>query len=130
MILPAQGICFATAIDTAKVTIAQLLKHGRVRRARLGLAGQNIALPRRMVRHHGLARESAVQVASIERGGPASGAGFEEGDIIVEFSGQPVSGFDDLHRMLTEETLGERVAVVVLRRGRRQTLQIQPEESR
>jgi len=130
IILPAQGICFATAIDTTKVTIAQLLKHGRVRRARLGLAGQNITLPRRMVRHHGLARESAVQVASIERGGPASGAGFEEGDIIVEFAGQPVSGFDDLHRMLTEETLGERVAVVVLRRGRRQTLQIQPEESR
>jgi S1-C subfamily serine protease len=130
IILPAQGICFATAIDTAKVTIAQLLKHGRVRRARLGLAGQNIALPRRMVRHHGLEREWAVQVASIERGGPASGAGFEEGDIIVEFAGQPVSGFDDLHRLLTEETLGERVAVVVLRRGRRHTLQIQPEESR
>jgi S1-C subfamily serine protease len=83
-----------------------------------------------MVRHHGLAHESALQVASIERGGPASGADFEEGDIIVEFAGQPVSGFDDLHRMLTEETLGERVAVVVLRRGRRQTLQIQPEESR
>lgn len=130
IVLPAQGICFATAIDTAKVTIAQLLKHGRVRRARLGLAGQNIALPRRMVRHHGLARESAVQVAAIERDGPSSGAGFEQGDIIVEFAGQPVSGFDDLHRMLTEETLGERVTVVVLRRGRRQTLQIQPEESR
>jgi S1-C subfamily serine protease len=130
VILPAQGICFATAVDTARVTIAQLLKHGRVRRARLGLAGQNIALPRRMVRHHELVRESAVQVASIERGGPASSAGFEEGDIIVEFGGQPVSGFDDLHRMLTEETLGERVSVVVLRRGRRQTLQIQPEESR
>jgi S1-C subfamily serine protease len=130
IILPAQGICFATAIDTAKVTIAQLLKHGRVRRARLGLAGQNIALPRRMVRHHELARESAVQVASIERGGPASRAGFEQGDIIVTFAGQPVSGFDDLHRLLTEETLGERVAVEVLRRGRRQTLRIQPEESR
>jgi S1-C subfamily serine protease len=130
MILPAQGICFATAIDTAKVTIAQLLRHGRVRRARLGLAGQNIVLPRRMVRHYELAHNAAVQVASIERGGPASRAGFEQGDIIVVFAGQPVSGFDDLHRMLTEEKLGERVAVDVLRRGRRQTLQIQPEESR
>jgi S1-C subfamily serine protease len=130
MILPAQGICFATAVDTARVTIAQLLKHGRVRRARLGLAGQNIVLPRRMVRHYGLAHEAAVQVASIERGGPASRAGFEQGDIIVAFAGQPVSGFDDLHRMLTEETLGERVAVEVLRRGHRQTLRIEPEESR
>jgi S1-C subfamily serine protease len=130
VILPAQGICFATAIDTAKVTLAQLLRHGRVRRARLGLAGQNIVLPRRMVRHYGLEHDAAVQVASIERGGPASRAGFEQGDIIVAFAGRPVSGFDDLHRMLTEETLGERVAVDVLRRGRRQKLEIQPEESR
>jgi len=129
MILPAQGICFATAIDTAKVTIAQLLRHGRVRRARLGLAGQNIVLPRRMVRHYGLAHDAAVQVASIERDGPARRAGFEQGDIIVAFAGRPVSGFDDLHRLLTEETLGERVAIDVLRRGRRQTLQIEPEES-
>ncbi len=130
MILPAQGICFATAIDTAKVTIAQLLRHGRVRRARLGLAGQNIVLPRRMVRTYGLERDSAVQVASIERGGPASRAGFEQGDIIVEFAGQPVAGFDDLHRLLTEEKLGASVPVAVLRRGRRLTLQTAPEEAR
>jgi S1-C subfamily serine protease len=130
VILPAQGICFATAIDTAKVTIAQLLKHGRVRRARLGLAGQNIVLPRRMVRHHGLERDGAVQAASIERGGPASRAGLEQGDIIVGFAGQPVAGFDDLHRLLTEEKLGGRVPVTVLRRGQRLTLDIQPDESR
>ena len=130
VILPAQGICFATAIDTAKVTIAQLLKHGRVRRARLGLAGQNIVLPRRMVRHYGLERDGAVQAASIERGGPASRAGIEQGDIIVGFAGQPVAGFDDLHRLLTEEKLGGRVPVTVLRRGRRLSLDIQPDESR
>jgi len=130
VILPAQGICFATAIDTAKVTIAQLLKHGRVRRAKLGIAGQNIVLPRRMVRHYGLERDGAVQAASIERGGPASRAGFEQGDIIVGFAGQPVAGFDDLHRLLTEEKLGARVAVTVLRRGRQVTLEIEPEESR
>jgi S1-C subfamily serine protease len=129
IILPAQGICFATAIDTAKVTIAQLLKHGRVRRAQLGIAGQNIVLPRRMVRHYGLEREGAVQAASIERGGPASRAGFEQGDIIVGFAGQPVAGFDDLHRMLTEEKLGESVPVTVLRRGRQVTLRIEPEEA-
>jgi S1-C subfamily serine protease len=130
VILPAQGICFATAIDTAKVTIAQLLRHGRVRRARLGLAGQNIVLPRRMVRHHGLERAAAVQAASVERGGPASRAGFEAGDIIVGFAGQPVAGFDDLHRLLTEERLGARVPVTVLRRGQRLSLEIEPEESR
>jgi len=126
----AQGICFATAIDTARVTIAQLLKHGRVRRARLGLAGQNIVLPRRMVRRYELARDAAVQVASIERGGPAARAGLEQGDIIVGFAGHPVAGFDDLHRLLTEERLGGRVPVTVLRRGQRLTLDIQPDESR
>jgi S1-C subfamily serine protease len=130
MILPAQGICFATAIDTAKVTIAQLLRHGRVRRARLGIAGQNIVLPRRMVRHYNLEREGAVQAASIERGGPAARAGFEQGDIIVGFAGQPVAGFDDLHRLLTEEKLGESVPVSILRRGQQLTFEIRPEESR
>jgi len=130
MILPAQGICFATAIDTAKVTLSHLLKHGRVRRARLGVAGQNIVLPRRMVRRHELARDAAVQVASIERDGPAARAGLEQGDIIVEFAGQPVAGFDALHRLLTEEKLGASVPVTVVRRGRRLTLEIQPEESR
>ena len=130
IILPAQGICFATAVDTAKVTIAQLLKHGRVRRARLGIAGQNIVLPRRMVRHYGLERAGAVQAASIELSGPASRAGFEQGDIIVGFAGQPVGGFDDLHRLLTEEALSGSVPVTVLRRGQRLTLEIQPDEFR
>ena len=129
VILPAQGICFATAIDTAKVTIAQLLRHGRVRRGRLGIAGQNIVLPRRMVRHYELERDGAVQAASIERGGPASRAGLEQGDIIVGFAGQPVAGFDDLHRLLTEEKLGGSVPVTVLRRGQRLTLEILPEEA-
>jgi S1-C subfamily serine protease len=129
VILPAQGICFATAIDTAKVTLAQLLRHGRVRRARLGIAGQNIVLPRRMVRRHDLARDGAVQAATIERGGPASRAGVEQGDIIIGFAGQPVAGFDDLHRLLTEERLGERVPLVVLRRGERVTIGIQPDET-
>ena len=129
MILPAQGICFATAIDTAKVTIAQLLKHGRVRRAVLGIAGQNIALSRRSVRHHGLEREGGVLVVSVEPGGPAANAGVKAGDIIVGFAGAPVSGFDDLHRLLTAETLGGQATLAVLRHGRRIELGVQPEES-
>lgn len=129
VILPAQGICFATAIDTAKVTIAQLLRHGRVRRARLGVAGQNIVLPRRMVRHHDLKRGEALQVASVEHGGPAAVAGVEPGDIIVGFADHPVAGFDDLHRYLTEEKLGEIVPLTVLRRGRRLTLHVRPVEA-
>ncbi len=129
VILPAQGICFATAIDTAKVTIAQLLKHGRVRRTRLGLAGQNIVLPRRMVRHHDLGRDEALQVVSVERDGPAAVAGVEPGDIIVAFAERPIAGFDDLHRSLTAEKLGEMVPLSVLRRGRHLTLHVRPDEA-
>ena len=128
-VLPAQGICFATAIDTAKVTVAHLLKHGRVRRARVGLAGQNIVLPRRMVRHHDLGRDEALQVVSVERDGPAAATGVESGDIIITFAGHPVTGFDDLYRYLTEEKLGESVPLTVLRRGRRLTLTVRPEEA-
>lgn len=129
VILPAQGICFATAIDTAKVTIAHLLKHGRVRRARLGLAGQNVVLPRRLVRHHDLTRDEALQVMSVDREGPAGDAGIEPGDVIVAFAEHPVVGFDDLHRYLTEEKLGEMVPLTVLRRGRRLTLHVRPDEA-
>jgi S1-C subfamily serine protease len=128
IILPAQGICLATAIDTAKVTVAQLLKHGRVRRARLGIAGENIALPRRLVRHHELAQESAVRAASIESGSPAARAGVEQGDLIVGFGGQPVAGFDDLHRALTGDRVGEPSELVVLRGARKLALSIVPAE--
>ena len=79
-----------------------------------------------MVRHYELAREGAVQAASVERGGPASRAGLEQGDIIVGFAGQSVAGFDDLHRLLTEERLGERVPIVVLRRGQKMSYDIEP----
>lgn len=116
IIRAAQGICFATAIDTAKVVIGQILQHGRVRRGWFGIAGQNVALARRVVRFHGLAQESGVRVASIEAGGPAQRAGLEEGDTIVSFDGAAVAGIDDMHRLLTEDRVGREAQVVVLRR--------------
>jgi S1-C subfamily serine protease len=125
----AQGICFATAVDTAKVTIAQLLKHGKVRRASLGIAGQNVTLSRRVVRYHDLQRDGGVAAATVERDGPAHAAGVEPGDIIVGFAGRPVSGFDDLHRLLTEEQIARRASLTVLRRGRKFALDIEPREA-
>jgi S1-C subfamily serine protease len=128
IILPAQGICFATAIDTAKVTVAQLLKHGRVRRARLGIAGENIALPRRLVRHHGLGPERAGRAPASAPHPRAARAGVEQGDLIVGFGGQPVAGFDDLHRALTGERVGAAAELVVLRGARKLALSIVPAE--
>ena len=117
IIMAAQGICFATAIDTAKVVVTQILRHGRVRRGSLGIAGHNTPLSRRMVRYHALEIESGVRVASVEPGSPAEKAGLEEGDVIVSYDGMAVAGIDDVHRLLTETRVGQEVPIVVLRRG-------------
>jgi S1-C subfamily serine protease len=128
IIMPAQGICFATAIDTAKVVVGQLLRHGRVRRGYMGVAGQNAPLSRRVVRYFDLPVESGVRVMSIEPGSPAATAGLEEGDVIVAWDSKPIAGIDALHRLLTEQYLGASVEATVLRRTQKLTLPIRPTE--
>jgi S1-C subfamily serine protease len=128
IIAAAQGICFATAVDTAKVVVGQLLRHGRVRRGYLGMAGQNTPLPRRMVRYFDLAIESGVRVTSVEDGSPAHRAGLEAGDLIVAWDGKPVAGIDDLHRLLSEEYVGRSAQVTVLRRAQKLTRHVTPGE--
>ena len=117
IIMAAQGICFATAIDTAKVVVTQILRHGRVRRGSLGIAGQNTPLSRRMVRYHALDIDSGVRIAAVEAGSPAENAGLKEGDVIVSYGGTAVAGIDDVHRLLTETRVGQEAPIVVLRRG-------------
>jgi len=124
----AQGICFATAIDTVKWVVLQLLKNGKVRRGYLGLAGANLPLARRLARHFELDNARAVRVESVEAGGPASGAGVEPGDLIVRFAEQPVNGIDDLHRLLTGERIGAESGLTVLRRAQQLELRVTPSE--
>ncbi len=130
MILPAQGICFAIAINTAKFVAARLLKDGRIRRSYIGVAGQNVPIPRRLVRMLNVPVESGVLVASTEANSPAHKAGLVEGDVIVSFAGQPVAGIDDLHRLLTEKEVGQKLSVKLIRRSEQVSLEIVPEESR
>lgn len=128
MILPAQGICFATSIDTAQFVAARLIRDGRIARSFIGVAGQNVPLPRRLVRYYNLPAESAVLVVSFEADSPARRAGLEEGDLIVEFDGRTVAGIDDLHKLLTDERINRRVPVTIIRRTERLSLQIVPVE--
>jgi S1-C subfamily serine protease len=129
IIMPAQGICFATAIDTAKLVVGQLLRHGRVRRGWVGISGANTVLPRRLVRWHNLSLESGVMVASVEPNSPAQRAKLHEGDVIVAYDDEAVGGIDDLHRLLTEEHVGKQTQIVILRRTEKHTLSIAPEEA-
>jgi S1-C subfamily serine protease len=124
----AQGICFATAIDTAKWVVEQLLRFGRVRRGYLGLAGATVPLSRRAVRFHGLEGESGVRVESVEPGGAAKRAGVEPGDVIVAYDGETVAGIDDLQRVLSAERIGKRTALTALRRTQKLELPIEAAE--
>jgi S1-C subfamily serine protease len=130
MILPAQGICFATSIDTAKFVASRLIRDGRMSRSFIGLAGQNVPLPRRVVKFYNLPVSSGILVVAFEPDSPARRAGVQEGDLIVGFDGRPVRGIDDLHKLLTEERLGRAVPLEVIRRAERLTLDVIPSESR
>jgi S1-C subfamily serine protease len=130
MILAAQGICFAIAINTAKFIAGKLIKEGKIRRSYIGLGGQNIPLLRRFVRYYQLPIENGVLVVSVEENSPAQKAGLSEGDIIVSFDGQSIENIDDLHRRLTEEKVGKRTMLTVIRRTEKLDLMIIPEESK
>jgi S1-C subfamily serine protease len=128
-ILPAQGICFAIGIDTALDVAMRLMRDGRVRRARLGVATQTVVLPIRTRRALDLALPTAAMVMEVEAGSPAARAGLERGDRIVAFGGVPVGGVDDLHRLLTGDRAGQSTAIEVLRRTERMVLTVTPEEA-
>ncbi len=129
VILPAQGICFAVGINTAKVVTGQLIRHGKIRRGRIGVAGQNVPLLRLAQRAHGLDAKSGVLVTGVEPNSPAQRAGLTSGDIIVAFDGKPVAGIDDLHQLLVTERIGAPTTVVVLRKADKLELAIVPDES-
>jgi S1-C subfamily serine protease len=115
VILPAQGICFAIASNTAQFVAAWLIKEGRIRRSSIGVAGQNIPLHPRVVRFHKLPFSRGVLVAEIEAGSPAARAGVRPGDIIVGFQGQPIGTIDDLHKRLTAAEIGVGSPLMLLR---------------
>ena len=129
VILPAQGLCFAIAIDTARFVAARLMRDGRIRRGWLGVAGQDIPLSRRVARLMELPAPSGVLVASVEPGSPAESAGVRPRDVIVEFGGSSVVSVDALHRLLTEGQIGVPARMTVLRPTEKRVLEVVPIES-
>src|ERR1700677_1848963 len=129
-ILPAQGICFAIGINTAKFVASRLLRDGRIRRSYIGVSAQTVPIHRRVVRFYSLAWETGVVVVGIEDRSPARAAGLRKGDVIVALDDKPVAGVDDLHRLLTDAQVGARCALTVIRHTERLILAIFPEEAR
>jgi S1-C subfamily serine protease len=128
VIMGAQGICFAVASNTAKFVLGELVRHGRVRRAYIGIAAQHFSLSRRLRHAASLTQESAVMIASVEAGSPAARAGLLAGDVLLALDDVPVTGADDLIRMLAGDKIARRLEVTILRNGSRQALELIPEE--
>jgi S1-C subfamily serine protease len=130
VIMGAQGICFAIGVNTAIFVAARLMRDGRLARSYIGVAGQTVPLHRRVIRFYDLPLEHGVLVAGVEEGSPAARAGLAEGDLIVAFGGKPVASVDELHRLLTEERVGEKVAMDVIRMTEKLALQVVPEHAK
>lgn len=126
VILPAQGICFAIGVNTAKFVAARLMRDGRIVRSYIGVAGQTVALHRRVVRFYDLAVATGVLVASTEPGSPAEKAGLQQGDVIVAYGGKGVASVDDLHRILTDEQVGMQSVLTLVRHTEKLDLTIVP----
>ena len=124
----AQGICFSIPVNTAKNIAAQLMKEGKVTRAFLGISGQVIEISRAAVREHALKGSRGVMIAHVERGGAADQTGLLAGDVIVEMDNHRVESIDDLHRLLTNDTIGRAAILSVLRLEKKLLVKIVPKE--
>jgi S1-C subfamily serine protease len=130
VIMGAQGICFAVAANTASFVLGELVRHGRVRRAFIGISAQQTAIQPGRRHAVGLVQESAVMVATVETGSAADRAGLKPGDIVLRLEGEIITGADDLIRALTGEKIGKSVTLDVLRGLERLTFSLMPEERR
>jgi len=128
VIQPAQGICFAIPINTARNILPQLLKHGKVIRGYLGLHGRRVPIDPDLVKRFDLPNKSGVEIQALEEDGPAQLAGLWIDDIITSFGEETVESVDDLHRLLTQLPVGMPCSAMVLREGRRLERLVTPAE--
>jgi S1-C subfamily serine protease len=130
IILPAQGICFAIPSNIAKHVSSCLIRDGRIRRGRIGMAGQNVSIKEDAVKALGLSASEGVLVAGVERDGPAHRAGLAQGDVIVGLEDRPIANIDDLHKLLTENLIDKAVTLTVVRNYNKMRVKVVPEESK
>jgi S1-C subfamily serine protease len=127
IVLPAQGICFAIPVNTVRFVATQLLRHGFVRRGFIGIAGQNVALPKGIIHIGSLPVESGVMVVHVDPHSPSQAAGLKPGDVIVAINEEIVHGIDDMHRRLTSQAIGKRIVLTIIRDFEKQEICVVPE---
>jgi S1-C subfamily serine protease len=125
----AQGICFAIPANTARFVASRLIRDGHIRRSYIGIAGQNVPLHRRIVRHFDLPLETAVMVLGVEPSSPAARSGLAEGDIVLALAGTSIADIDALQRILTDEHVDRETTMTILRGTERKELHITPAAS-
>jgi len=128
IIKEAQGICFAIGAGTAEYIIGKLIMKGRIRRGYLGIAGQFMQIPLRVINYNKLKSMNGVKVENLLKQKNIDNRHLKRGDIIVEFNGKPVNGMDSLQRFLDESTIGTNVSLGILRKGYKQKIEVVPGE--
>jgi S1-C subfamily serine protease len=129
ILFPAQGLCFAVPSATASFVIQELMQHGRVRRAYLGITGEEVFFAARVARANGLSAVRGVAIQEVSKGSPAERAGLRSYDVIVTLAGRPVETIADLHRLLNREAIRTPLELGVLRDGKKIVLTVEPEEA-
>ena len=128
IIKEAQGICFAIGAGTAEYIIGKLIMNGRVRRGYLGIAGQFMQIPLRVIHYNKLISGNGVKVENLQKLRRIDNHSLRRGDIVVEFNGGAVTSIDSLQRFLNEDTIGQKVILGILRRGQKQEIEVVPGE--
>ncbi len=130
VILPAQGICLAIPINTAKWVAGRLIRDGRIRRSYIGFGGQNVPLHRKVVRFYNLPNSGGVLILGVEPNGPAERAGLREGDVLIGMDDMTIDSIDDMQRHLTDERVGRESKLTIIRRTDKLELKVIPAESK
>jgi S1-C subfamily serine protease len=128
VIKEAQGICFAIGAGTAEYIVGKLMTNGRVKRGYLGIAGQFMQIPLRVIHFNKLKSSSGIKVENLQKHGHIGNQALKRGDVIVEFNGSPVIGIDSLQRFLNEGTIGKKATLGILRKGYKQEIDVVPGE--
>lgn len=126
----AQGLCFAVSSNLAAYVAGQLIMHGKVRRAQLGVAAQPLNLTPRIIGANQLKTKTGVYVFEILADADTYNNQLRMGDIIIEFEGKPVATVDNLHKYLNSDAIGRRIELGVLRNGRKEMITVIPGEAR